>query len=252
MGVTYNYNKNEVKQVKNNYEGQTGGSLNNGEITKRLEEGQPLGAWWMYEAEGVWQTQEEIDNNASLGGALPGHLRYKDQNNDGVIDERDKKFFGSYIPKYNFGINIGLNYKNFDFSVAGYGAGGNKVYNGLSSTRLGGENIPVEVFESRWTGPGSTNTNPGANRDSRASSYYLEDGDYFRINNITIGYTLPEIDVVSRARIYVSAQNPFIFTDYSGFTPELNSDGNPYGTTGIELSAYPNTSTFLMGLNLEF
>ncbi|MBW2961979.1 SusC/RagA family TonB-linked outer membrane protein [Mesonia aestuariivivens] len=252
VGVTYNYNKNEITQVKNNYAGQTGGSLDNGQISKRLEEGQPLGSWWMYEADGVWQTQEEIDNNASLGGALPGHLKYKDQNEDGVIDERDKKYFGSYIPKYNFGINIAVNYKNFDFSVAGYGAGGNKVYNGLTGTRLGGENIPVEVFENRWTGAGSTNANPGANKDAYASSHYLEDGDYFRINNITFGYTLPEIKMVSKARVYVSAQNAFIFTKYSGFTPELNSDGNPYGTTGIELSAYPNTSTFLMGLNLEF
>ena len=205
----------------------------------------------MFETDGVWQNQEEIDNNASIGGALPGHLRYKDQNEDGVIDDRDKKYFGSYIPTYNFGINIGMNYKQFDLTVSGYGAGGNKIYNGLKSTRLGGENVPVDVYESRWTGPGSTNSNPGANRDSRASNYYLENGDYFRINNITIGYTLPKVDFIANARIYISAQNPFLFTDYSGFTPELNSDGAPYGTTGIELSAYPNTRTILMGLNLE-
>lgn len=251
IGVTYNYNHNEVTEVKNNYEGQLGGSLSNGEITKRLAEGEPLGSWWMFETDGVWQTQEEIDNNASIGGALPGHLRYKDQNEDGVIDDRDKKYFGSYIPTYNFGINIGMNYKQFDLTISGYGAGGNKIYNGLKSTRLGGENVPVDVYKSRWTGPGSTNSNPGANRDSRASDYYLEDGDYFRINNITIGYTLPKVDFIANARIYISAQNPFLFTDYSGFTPELNSNGKPYETTGIELSAYPNTRTLLMGLNLE-
>ena len=234
------------------YDGAIGGSLGNGRITKRLAEGQPIFAWWMYEADGVWQTQEEIDNNTSLGSAAPGHLRYVDQNDDGVIDDRDKKYFGSYIPTYNYGINIGANYKNFDLSVSGFGVGGNKVYNGLYSTRLGGENISEDIFNKRWTGPGSTNVNPGADRDVEASSYYLEDGSYFRINNITVGYTLPEISsFVSSARVYVTLQNPFMFTDYSGFTPELNQNGDPTNTTGIELSAYPNTRSFIVGANFK-
>lgn len=252
IGVTVSYNDNEVTSVRSGYEGLTGGSLNNGEITKRLAEDQPLGAWWMYQADGVWQTQEEIDSNPSLGGAMPGHLRYKDLNDDGVIDDRDKKYFGSYVPTYNYGINLGLNYKSLDFSIDGFGAGGNKVYNGIKNTRLGGENTTEEMFEKRWTGPGSTNTNPGANRDQRASSYYLEDGDYFRINNITLGYTLSNIaKFASRIRFYVSAQNPFLITGYSGFTPELPGNGNPYGTSGIELAAYPNTRTILFGIDLD-
>ncbi len=125
--------------------------------------------------------------------ARPGHLRYTDQNNDGVIDDRDKIYHGSYIPKYNYGINLGLNYRNWDFSLDGYGVGGNKVYNALLNTRIGGENVPVEVFNERWTGPGTSEVNPGADRDARASDYYFEDGDFFRINNITLGYTLPEL-----------------------------------------------------------
>ncbi|WP_142714407.1 SusC/RagA family TonB-linked outer membrane protein [Fodinibius sediminis] len=254
VGVNFSYNQNEVTNVAAGYEGLTGGGLGNGQITKRLEEGQPLGAWWMYEAEGVWQTQEQIDNNPSLGGAMPGHLRYRDLNEDGVIDERDKRFFGSYVPNYNYGINIGLNYRQFDFSMDGFGVGGNKVYNGLNNTRFGGENTTRDMFEKRWTGEGSTNTHPGANRDARASSYYLEDGAYFRINNITLGYSLPEIiDRVSRVRFYVSAENPVLLTGYSGFTPELigSDNGNPYGTAGIELSAYPNTRTLLFGINID-
>ena len=252
VGVNYSYNHNEVTNVRTNYEGQQGGSLNNGHITKRLAQGQPLGSWWMYEAQGVWQSEDEIANNAALGGARPGHLRYKDQNNDGLIDERDKVFQGSYIPTYNYGINIGVMYKNFDFSIDGYGVGGNKIYNGLLNARIGGENIPEETFTNRWTGPGSTNAHPGADRDIQASNYYLEDGDFFRINNITLGYTLPEFSQhVEGVRIYFSAQNPLIFTKYSGFTPELNSNGNPYGTTGIELAAYPTTSTYLVGLQID-
>lgn len=147
IGGTFSTNKNRVNNVINGYDGQTGGSLGNGQITKRLEAGQPLYAWWMYEAEGVWQTQDEIDSNASISGASPGHLRYKDQNNDGIIDDRDKKFFGSYLPTFNYGINLGLNYKNFDFVVEAFGSGGNKVYNGLKGTRInGGENIAADVF----------------------------------------------------------------------------------------------------------
>ena len=255
IGVVYSYNKNNVEKVKPAYDGQIGGSLSNGQITKRLQEGQPLYAWWMYETDGVWQNQSEIDNNPRVGSPKPGHLRYKDQNGDGVIDDRDKKFFGSFLPTYNIGLNLGLNYKNLDFSVDAFGAGGNKVYNGLKGTRIdGGENITVDVFNDRWTGQGSTNVNPGANRDAIASSYYLEKGDYLRINNMTFGYTLKNVvKDISRLRLYVTAQNPFLFTKYSGFTPELVGDNNatPGGTTGIELSAYPNTRTFLFGVNIE-
>ncbi len=253
IGATFNQNDNEILNVKPAYDGMIGGSLGNGKITKRLEKGQPLGAWWMFETDGVWQNQAEINSNAHLSGAKPGHFRYKDQNADGVIDERDKIFFGSYIPTYNYSVNLSLNYKNVDLSIQGYGAGGNKVYNGLNNTRLGGENISMYMYNNRWIGEGSTNTNPGANRDVEASNYYLEDGDYFRINNITLGYNFRDkIQGLKNLRLYVTAQNPFIFTKFEGYTPELNSNGDPYGTTGVELAAYPNLRSFIMGLNVEF
>ncbi|MFC7348541.1 SusC/RagA family TonB-linked outer membrane protein [Chryseobacterium zhengzhouense] len=253
IGATFNSNDNKVQEVKPAYGGMTGGSLGNGSITKRLEVGQSLGSWWMYEVEGVWQNTTEINNNAHLSGAKPGFLRYKDQNGDGVIDDRDKVFFGSYIPTYNYSVHLGFTYKNIDFSIDGYGAGGNKIYNGLNSTRIGGENVSQYMFNNRWTGEGSTNTNPGANRDVEASNYYLEDGDYFRINNITLGYNFKDaIQGLRNLRVYLTAQNPFIFTKYEGYTPELNSNGDPYGTTGVELSAYPNLRSFILGVNVEF
>ncbi|WP_437918628.1 SusC/RagA family TonB-linked outer membrane protein [Sphingobacterium sp. LRF_L2] len=268
VGVNYSYNKNKVTEVKAAYDGATGGSLSNGQITKQLRVGQPLYGWWMWETEGVWQSQEEIANteNAKYGTPLPGHLRYKDQNDDGVIDNRDKVFLGSYIPTSTYGINLGMNYKAFDFSVYGYGVWGNKIYNALKGTRIdGGENITAETFNQRWTGAGSTNEHPGAARDSYASSYYLESGAYFRINNITLGYTFDKLySPTSKLRIYLSAQNPFMFTKYSGFSPEISGIsenanaadrqdvGGPSGTSGIELSAYPTTRNFLFGLNLQF
>lgn len=256
IGGNFNYNTNEVKSVKDAYAGMTGGSLGNGQIVKRLEAGQALGSFWLYEVEGVWQTQEEINNSAHLSSAKPGHLRYKDQNGDGIINDLDKKFMGSYIPKFNYGINISMEYKNVDLNISGYGVGGNKVYNGIKNTRLGGENIPVDMFNGRWTGAGTSNTNPGAERDQIASSYYLEKGDYFRLSNVTLGYNFRDkIDFVKNLRIYVSAQNLFILTKYSGFTPELNAnnnEGDPYRTAGVDFSAYPNVRTFLVGLNVEF
>lgn len=260
----YSHNTNKVLDVAPAFDGATGGSLGNGEITKRLQEGQPIYAWWMYEADGVWQNQAEIDdpNNAKVGTPHPGYLRYKDQNGDGVIDDRDKKFFGSYIPTGNYGIHIGLGYKNADFSVDGYGVYGNKVYNGLKSGRIdGGENIAFDTFKNRWTGDGSTNTNPGANRDSYASSYFLESGAFFRINNITMGYTFDDLVMKgTKLRFYFTAQNPLMFTGYSGFSPEISgysSDpnvvaGDPSQTAGIELTAYPTTRNFIFGLNLSF
>ncbi|MFL9845142.1 SusC/RagA family TonB-linked outer membrane protein [Flavobacterium rhizosphaerae] len=253
IGGTFGKNKNTLENVKPAYDGNTGGSLANGQITKRLQEGQPIYSWWMYEADGVWQTQDEINDNAHISGAQPGQLRYKDQNGDGKIDDADKKFFGSYLPTFTYGINLGFNWKSIDFSVDGYGVGGNKVYNGLKGTRInGGENITADTFSGRWTGAGTSNTNPGANRDAIASSYYLKDGDFFRINNITVGYTFKDvIKQVNSVRLYATAQNPFMFTKYSGFTPEINSNGVAGETTGIELSAYPNLKTFLFGVQID-
>lgn len=254
ISMNYSYNKNEVTDVTSAYDGDTGGSLSNGQITKQLKEGQPLYAWWMYEAVGVWQNQEEIDANPHVGTPLPGYLRYKDQNDDGDIDSQDKTFFGSYMPTSNYGIHLGIAYKKFDFNVDGFGVAGNKVYNGLKGTRInGGENVAYETYKQRWTGEGSTNKHPGAARDSYASSYYLENGAYFRINNITLGYTLDNLVLDrSKLRIYFTAQNPFIITGYSGFSPEISSDGDPSGTSGIELSAYPTTRNFILGVNIQF
>ena len=256
IGANYNHNTNKVLNVKDAYAGMGGGSLGNGQTVKRLEAGQSLGSFWLYEVDGVWQTQDEITNNAHLSNAKPGHLRYKDQNGDGIINDLDKKFMGSYIPKFNYGVNLSFEYRNVDLLISGYGVGGNKVYNGIKNTRLGGENVSVDMFNNRWTGAGTSNTNPGAERGQEASSYYLEKGDYFRLSNVTLGYNFRDkIDFVRNLRVYVSAQNLFIITKYSGFTPELNAnnnDGDPYGTTGVDFSAYPNMRTFLVGLNVEF
>ena len=251
VNLNFSTNKNEVQNVRAGFDRALGGNLPLGERTKQLLEGESLYSFWLYETDGVWQTQEEIDNNPSLGNALVGRLRYKDLNGDGSIDDRDKRHFGNYIPTFNYGIRLGLNYKNIDFSVDGFGVGGNKVFNGLLFNRLGGENVTEETFNKRWTASNPSNSNPAAYKDREPSNYYLEDGDYFRINNITLGYSFKEMSIINSARLYVTVQNAFMFTKYSGFTPEINSDGDPTGTTGIELAAYPTTRTFIIGANFQ-
>lgn len=261
IALNYSYNKNKVKSVKQAYDGDTGGSLSDGQITKRLSVGQSIYGWWLLQADGVWQNQAEIDQakankEAVYGNPRPGYLKYRDQNGDGAIDDRDKIFAGSYIPSSTYGISLSLGYKNIDFSIDTYGVGGNKIYNGLQHGRIdGGENITAEVFNNRWHGEGTTNKHPGALREAVSSTYFLESGSFFRVNNITIGYTFRDLLFKgSRLRAYATAQNPFIVTPYSGFSPEIigGDSASPNGTAGIELSAYPTTRNFLFGINLEF
>jgi TonB-linked SusC/RagA family outer membrane protein len=270
IGFNISYNHNELKDLNPTYQGQTGGDLRNGFISKRLASGKPIGSWWMYQAIGVWQNEDEIDSNPHLGSAHPGRLRFKDQNGDGVINDADKVYLGSYVPKYHYGINLGFNYKQLDFKINAMGVAGNKVYNALRSNHRGGYNIPEEVFKKRWTEQNHTNNGPAAYHTYVPSSYYLESGAFLRINNITIGYNFPNImSHISNLRIYVSAENPFVITNYSGFTPELagvteqnliqsklmqhpgRGFGQPYGITGVELNAYPTTRTFLFGINID-
>lgn len=261
INFNYSYNRNKVKDLEAQYEGRTGGNLSDGQITKRLSNNHSIFGWWMFQADGIWQSQQEIDEARANGEGIygtpyPGYIKYKDVTGDGTIGNADKVYAGSYLPSSNYGVHIALGYNKWDFSLDGYGVAGNKIYNGLKYGRIdGGENIAYDTFKDRWTGPGSTNKNPGANRQAVASTYYLESGSFFRINNITLGYTFKNILLMgTNLRIYATAQNPFIFTKYKGFSPEIIGDesGSPSGTAGIELSAYPSTRNILAGFNLQF
>ncbi|MCV6630134.1 MAG: TonB-dependent receptor [Flavobacteriaceae bacterium] len=243
VGGNFSYNKNELTKVLSPYfNEQRGGFIDNGQYTKKIAEGQPLGSFFLYEVAG-------IDDQ--------GEFIYVDHNNNGVTDEGDRRFFGSYIPKYYFNFNFGVNYRNFDLTVDTFGNFGNEVYNGKKAQRFGNENIEADVFNNRWTSGRPSNTGPiASNNVPLSSNYYLESGDFFRVNNITLGYTLPE-DILkhfTKVRVYVSAKNPLIFKKFSGFTPELsgNDNGNPLGTAGIELNAYPTLKSFYIGINTSF
>ncbi|MES2411117.1 MAG: SusC/RagA family TonB-linked outer membrane protein [Bacteroidota bacterium] len=228
----YSYNKNELLSVENAFFADyIGGGLGNGQNTKQVLVGEALGSFYVYEVTG--------------------------KNADGGFTYSDEKVVaGSYLPTYTYGLSFGIGYKNFDFSADAYGVGGNKIYNGKKAQRFGGENIEYDYLNSFWS-PGTPNgTNPAPfNEVPIASTYYLEDGAYLRINNITLGFTLPKFyEKIDKIRIYATAVNPFIFTKYSGYSPEIvgGDNANPLGGAGIELDAYPTNKTFLFGLNVSF
>ncbi|NLP58948.1 TonB-dependent receptor [Lutibacter sp. B1] len=240
IGGNLTYNENELEKITNQFAfEQSGGSIDNGQVTKLLREGEPIGSFYLLEV---------------LGFDERGEFVYNDINDDGVIDNDDRKFFGSYQPDVFYGINIGCTYKNWDFSVDGYGNAGNKIYNGKKAQRFGGENIEQTVANNMYSATSASNQNPAPFNDVPPSStYFLEDGDFFRINNITVGYTFSNvIEGIQKIRIYGLAQNPFIFKSFSGYTPELPGNGDPLGTSGIELYAYPSVTSYLFGVNINF
>ncbi|GAA4029606.1 TonB-dependent receptor [Flavobacterium cheonhonense] len=244
----FSNNKNALERLNSsNLPDIQGGGLGNGQYTKLLGEssvGKPLGSFYLYDYAGYDSTNGQM-------------LYYKADGTtttQGGLEEADRKYFGSVLAKSMYGLSLGFTYKNFDVSMDSYGTLGSKVYNGKKAQRFSGENIENSLASDFWT-PSNTNAgNPGAfNQVPVASTYYLESGDFWRINNITIGYKLPKtFDAISSARIYFNAINPFITKKFSGFSPELNGDGNPYGSQGVELDAYPTLKSFVFGINLKF
>ena len=250
IGGNFSNNKNELTGLKNVVLSPViGGGLGNGQDTKLLDNttvGQPLGSFYIYEYAGFDATNGKMLYYNAAGAKVT---------QDALSATTDKKYVGSSLAKSNYGISLGFNYKNFDFSVDGYGTAGAKVYNGKKGQRFAGENIEETLATDFWTPNNLTASNPGAfNQVPVASTYYLESGDFFRINNMTLGYKLPlqGSTFINSCRIYVNAINPFITQKFSGFSPELNGDGNPYGSQGVELDAYPTLRSFVIGANLKF
>lgn len=253
IGFNATFNKNVVEKVRGGIDLKDGG-LGNGEVTTSTVEGQPIGSFWVYQTDGLYQDSAEIADSPHFTGTLPGDFRYKDTNGDGTLDERDRVFVGSYQPKVFYGITGGINFKNIDLTVDCYGNAGNKVYNGKKGVRFGNDSVEASR-EDRWTPDNRDTDEPRAsNNIPKPSTYFVESGSFFRINNVTLGYTLPT-SVTSRAsigrlRIYVAAQNPVIWKKFSGFTPEL--PGSSALNSGIELSVYPSLATYMVGVNIDF
>ncbi|WP_292009234.1 SusC/RagA family TonB-linked outer membrane protein [Chryseobacterium sp.] len=255
VGANYSYNKNRLTSIDSSKPVSqiSGGSLGNGQWTKLFNSstvGHALGSFYLWEFDGY-----DAD----------GNMKFKDTNGNGVTgsaDAGDRKYFDSYIPKSTLGINISMSYKNWDFAVNGYGAFGFSVYNGKKAQRISGENVESSVANNYWTSSHTNAANPAPNTSIPiASTFFLEKGDYFRINNISVGYTFKNItEYVKSIKLYVSAINPFIFTKYSGYSSEISgynasdstAEGDPYKLAGVELDSYPTLRSFVFGVNLNF
>jgi TonB-linked SusC/RagA family outer membrane protein len=248
LGGNFSNNQNRLSGLKDaTLAPLIGGGLGNGQDTKILDNtsvGQPLGSFFIYEYAGF----------DPANGTMLYYNAAGDKVTQGVLANADKKYVGSILPTSTYGVTLGVNYKNFDFSVDGYGTAGAKVYNGKKAQRFGNENIEESLATNFWTVNNTTASNPAPfNQVPVASTYYLESGDFFRVNNITLGYKIPlKEGFINSCRIYVNAINPLITQKFSGFSPELNGNGDPYGSQGIELDAYPTLRSFVIGANLKF
>lgn len=260
------FNKNEVIEMGNESQTITSGVIHGGTYTCRTLAGYPIAGFWLIPTDGYFNSVEEVQAYQKDGiliqpSAEPGDIRFKDTNNDGTINDADRVYCGSPFPKFTYSINGNITYKNVDISVGFQGVAGNKIYNATRleledvtrgtnylSTTLDywtPDNLDASVPRLVWTDP---------NRNSRPESdRYLENGSYFRLRNLQIGYTLPNLwfsGLIQKARVYLNAENLFTITSYSGYTPDVNS--TDVYSRGFDEFIYPSNRTFMLGLNVTF
>ena len=265
VGVNGAYNKNKVGNIPTE-DGIIHGDINmlydNTPEFYRASNGHPIGYFWGYETAGIFQNKQQIENWRAAGNGIlqadvqPGDVIYVDQDHNGVIDDNDKVDLGNGTPDFTYGFNLGFSYKNFDFALNAYGAAGNQIVQSYRNHANSHSNYTAAIL-GRWTGEGTSNRIPRVtetNINWQFSDLYIQDGDYLRISNITVGYDfakLINLKAISQARLYFQVQNAFTFTKYDGMDPEIG-----YGTSswvsGIDLGYYPRPRTYLVGVNLKF
>ena len=226
-----------------------------------VEEGLPIGAWKGLNAIGLWQSEDEIENGASFPFDKPGYVRYEDVNGDGEINSDDEVIVGDPNPDFIWGLTQNFRFKNFDLSIFFRGSQGNDVRNLQAAEHadgVGNYNQFAVAYRDAWTpsNPDASRPVVDATREFanffRNSDFFVEDGSFIRLQNVALGYTLPEISFINSARIYVSAQNLFNITEYTGYDPEVNNQGQNNLNRGDDYDAYPRARVYTMGVNLTF
>ena len=276
INTTFSYNRNRVTEI-GNAEGIFHGALNaiaqNTAELYRAQVGYPIGYFWGYQMDGIIQNeaqkQEYLDKyfggdaSKSLQGSSiqPGDVMFVDRNGDGKIDEADKTMIGDPNPDVTVGLSINLGYKGFDFALSGHGAFGQQVaksYRQFSDHP--DDNYCTDVYTKYWNGEGSTNHYPRFTHGkhvnmSELSRVWLEDADFFKITDITIGYDFKRLIKnlpVARCRLFVNASNMFTFTGYSGMDPEVGFGNGESWASGIDNGYYPSSRSWRIGVNVTF
>ena len=276
INTTFSYNQNMITQI-GNAEGIIHGGSNaiaqNTAELYRAQVGFPIGYFWGYKMDGIIQNETQkqeyldkyFDGNASKslqGSSIqPGDVMFVDLNGDGKIDESDKTMIGDPNPDITVGLSINLGYKGFDFSLSGHGAFGQQVaksYRQFSDHP--DDNYCTDVYTKYWNGEGSTNHYPRFTHGkhvnmSELSRVWLEDADFFKITDITVGYDFKRLIKnlpVARCRLFVNASNMITFTGYSGMDPEVGFGNGTSWASGIDNGYYPSSRSWRVGVNVTF
>ena len=266
-GLSYNiaHNKNEVTKINNSEQiiyGSTGTLFRNSDEMYRAQVGYPIGFFYGYKTAGVFQNQAQIDayKGAKYDNVQPGDLIFVDTNHDNKIDSKDRTMIGNPYPKVNMGFNVNMEYKGFDLNIATVAVLGNQIaqsYRNYKDEPL--DNYTTEIY-GRWHGDGTSNTLPRLTSTSHLnwqniSDIYIKDGDYFRIQNLAIGYDFKKLFpqmFLEKARLYFAVQNLLTITGYSGMDPEVGYGDGKSWASGIDIGSYPSPRTIIIGFNLKF
>jgi len=225
--------------------------------TTRTAVGHPIGSFYGYEVDGVYGSESEaLLDPVSQTIKDKGFFKYKDQNGDKIIDDKDKVYLGSAIPWLIAGLDFGLNYKNFDLSLAISSQVGNKILNAKRMNRdvFTDGNYDQDFYDNRWTSTSKSSEYPSAEAynysyTQQANDFFVESAFYVRIQNIQLGYTTEKIKFIPKLRIYITAQRPYTFFTYNGFTPEVG--GSPI-SSGVDNTIYPMQAIYTLGLKMFF
>ena len=259
------YTKNVLTELGDDATSLYGSSHKIGQLTRGIV-GLPFPYFYGHKSDGIFQNAEEVaahvnkEGNLLQPNAQPGDVRFLDVDGDGDIDDDDRTYIGKGTPDWSFGLNVGFEWKGIDFNMLLQGVVGNQAFNVTRRTDLDYINLPKTILN-RWTGEGTSNTQPrfmfdSPNNNYRSSDLWVEDASFLRARNVQLGYTLPQKwtqkVAVQRFRVYVQAENLFTLTKYSGCDPEVTGGNGFSSDLGVDRGVYPQSRTFSVGVNLNF